>query len=62
MFTSFIMCHIDGEPIMINIMDISYVSGNEIVLISQAGQCLEVDEDFDEINAKLCEELNGTEG
>jgi hypothetical protein len=56
------MCHIDGEPIMINIMDISYVSGNEIVLISQAGQCLEVDEDFDEINAKLCEELNGSEG
>lgn len=58
MFTSFILCHADGEPVMINIMDISHVIGNEINLMSQPGMCLSVDESFEEINSKLCEELN----
>lgn len=61
MFTSFILCHIDGEPVMINIMDISYVTGSEIFLRSRSEEdmCLTVDESFDEINDKLCKELNG---
>ena len=59
MFTSFILCHINGEPVMINIIDISYVSDNEIVLKSQSGCCLSVDESFTEINEKLCAELGG---
>lgn len=46
---------------MINIMDISYVTGSEIFLRSRSEEdvCLTVDESFDEINSKLCEELNG---
>lgn len=61
MFTSFILCHIDKEPIMINIMDISYVTDNQIFLRSRQDEdvCISVDESFDEINSKLCEELNG---
>lgn len=61
MFTSFILCHIDDEPVMINIIDISYVSGNEIFLRSRDNEetCLSVDESFDVINDKLCKELNG---
>lgn len=57
MFTSFIICHKDNEPIMINIMDISYISENEIFLRSDPDLCIAVDESFEEINAKLCEEL-----
>lgn len=61
MFTSFILCHIDDKPVMINIMDISYVSDNEVFLRSRNEEdvCLIVDESFDEINDKLCKELNG---
>lgn len=60
MFTSFILCHVDDEPIMINIQDISYVSGNQIFLRSRQNEetCIEVDESFDVINDKLCKELN----
>lgn len=60
MFTSFILCHIDDEPVMININDISYVTGNNIFLCSrnEEDMCLTVDESFDEINNKLCQELN----
>lgn len=60
MFTSFILCHIDDEPIMINISDISYVTGNQIFLRSRENEetCIEVDEAFDVINDKLCQELN----
>lgn len=60
MFTSFILCHVDDEPIMINISDISYVSGNQIFLRSREEEetCIEVDESFDIINDKLCKELN----
>lgn len=60
MFTSFILCHIDNEPVMINIMDISYVTGSEVFLRSRSEEdvCLTVDESFDEINSKLCKELN----
>lgn len=60
MFTSFILCHIDNEPIMINIMDISYVTDNQIFLRSRQSEemCITVDESFDVINDKLCKELN----
>jgi hypothetical protein len=60
MFTSFILCNVDGEPIMINIQDISYVSGNQIFLRSRQDEetCITVDESFDVINDKLCQELN----
>lgn len=60
MFTSFILCHIDNEPIMINISDISYVTDNNIFLRSRQSEdtCIEVDESFDVINDKLCKELN----
>lgn len=60
MFTSFILCHIDNEPIMINISDISYVTDNQIFLRSRQDEdmCITVDESFDVINNKLCEELN----
>lgn len=60
MFTSFILCHIDNEPIMINISDISYVIGNQVFLCSRQDEeiCITVDESFDEINSKLCKELN----
>lgn len=58
MFTSFILIHQDKNPIMINILDISYISDNEIFLRSDPDQCIAVDESFEEINAKLCEELN----
>lgn len=60
MFTSFILCHIDNEPIMINIMDISYVTDNNIFLRSRLDEetCIAVDESFDVINDKLCKELN----
>lgn len=60
MFTSFILCHVDDEPIMINISDISYVSGNQIFLRSREEEdnCIVVDESFDVINDKLCKELN----
>lgn len=61
MFTSFILCHIDDAPIMINISDISYVSGRQIFLCSRQDEdtCIIVDESFDTINDKLCKELNG---
>ena len=60
MFTSFILCHVDEEPIMINIQDISYVSDNQIFLRSRQNEetCIAVDESFDVINDKLCQELN----
>ena len=60
MFTSFILCHIDDEPIMINTQDIIYVSGNQIFLRSRCDEetCIPVDESFDVINDKLCKELN----
>lgn len=60
MFTSFILCHIDGNPVMINIQDISYVTGNHIFLRSREDEdiCITVDESFDLINDKLCQELN----
>lgn len=60
MFTSFILCHIDGDPIMINISDISYITDNQIFLCSRQDEetCLIVDEPFDIINDKLCKELN----
>ena len=56
MFTRFILCHIDNEPVMINIQDISYVTGKHIFLRSREG--IVVDESFDLINDKLCQELN----
>ena len=60
MFTSFILCHINNEPIMINIQDISYVIGDHIFLRSREDEdtCITVDESFDLINDKLCQELN----
>ena len=60
MFTSFILCHINNEPIMINISDISYVMNNQIFLRSREDEdtCIAVDEPFDLINDKLCQELN----
>lgn len=60
MFTSFILCHVNGEPIMINIQDISYVTDNQIFLRSRCDEdtCIAVDETFDTINDKLCQELN----
>lgn len=60
MFTSFILCHVNGEPIMINIQDISYVTDNQIFLRSRQEEdiCITVDETFDTINDKLCQELN----
>ena len=60
MFTSFILCHIDDDPIMINISDISYVTNNQIFLRSRQNEetCIFVDEPFDTINDKLCQELN----
>ena len=60
MFTSFILCHIDDAPIMINISDISYVTDNCIFLRSRQNEetCIIVDESFDIINDKLCKELN----
>ena len=60
MFTSFILCHIDNDPIMINIADISYVTDNQIFLRSRQNEetCIIVDESFDIINDKLCQELN----
>lgn len=60
MFTSFILCRINNEPIMINIQDISYVVGNHIFLRSREDEdtCITVDESFDLINIKLCQELN----
>ena len=60
MFTSFILCHVDNEPIMINISDISYVTDNQIFLRSRQDEdtCIVVDESFDIINDKLCKELN----
>ncbi len=63
MFTSFILCHVDDEPIMINISDISYVSDNQIFLRSRLDEetCITVDESFDVINDKLCKELNDGE-
>lgn len=58
MFTSFIMVHAEGEPMMINIMDISFVKDN-IIYLRSMDDGLVVDEDFETINNKLCEELNG---
>ena len=60
MFTSFILCHVDNEPIMSNISDISYVTDNQIFLRSRQDEdtCIVVDESFDTINDKLCKELN----
>ena len=45
---------------MINIQDISYVIGNHIFLRSREDEdtCITVDESFDLINDKLCQELN----
>lgn len=60
MFTSFILCHVDNEPIMINISDISYVMDNQIFLRSRQDEetCIAVDESFEAINDKLYKELN----
>lgn len=58
MFTSSILIHQDGEPLMINILDISFVKGNTVFLRSMDNG-LKADESFEEINTKLCEELNG---
>lgn len=45
---------------MINIQDISYVTDNQIFLRSRCDEdtCIAVDETFDTINDKLCQELN----
>ena len=45
---------------MINIQDISYVTGNQIFLRSREDEdtCIAVDESFDIINDKLYKELN----
>lgn len=45
---------------MINVQDISYVTGNNIFLRSREDEytCIAVDESFDLINDKLCQELN----
>ena len=45
---------------MINIADISYVTDNQIFLRSRQNEetCIIVDESFDIINDKLCQELN----
>ena len=45
---------------MINISDISYVMDNQIFLRSREDEdtCIAVDESFDLINDKLCQELN----
>lgn len=59
MFTSFILVHVEGQPIMINILDISYIKGNEIFLRSESHDySIQCDEDFEELNDKLCKELN----
>jgi hypothetical protein len=42
---------------MVNIMDISYVSDNAIIMRSDPDHSIEVDETFEQINEKLCEEL-----
>lgn len=57
MFTSFIIIHQDKVPLMINILDISFIKGNTVFLRSMENG-LKADESFEEINAKLCEELN----
>ena len=48
MFTSFILIHQDGVPLMINIMDISFVKGN-VVYMRSMDNGLEADESFEEI-------------
>ena len=57
MFTSFIIVHQDGEPIMVNIMDIAFIKGNNIYLRSM-DDGFECDESFEELNDKLCKELS----
>ena len=60
MFTSFIKAHQNGEPMLINIMDISYVSGSDVHLRSDGGTelCITVDESFDEINNMIADEVS----
>lgn len=59
MFTSFILVHCEGQPIMINILDISYIKDNEIFLRSESHDySVQCDEGFEELNDKLCKELN----
>ena len=60
MFTSFIKVHQSGVPMLINIMDISYVKCSEIHLRSDGGTelCVEIDESFDEVNNLIAEEVS----
>lgn len=61
MFTSFILVHTpEGDEMMINIMDISYILDNQIFLRSRKEEdvCIEVAETFEQLNDKLCKELS----
>ena len=60
MLTNFILCHIDNEPIIINIQDISYISENHIFLRSRHNEesCIVVDESFEIISYELCKVIN----
>lgn len=61
MFTSFILVHTpEGDEMMVNIMDISYILDNQIFLRSRKEEdvCIEVAETFEQLNDKLCKELS----
>lgn len=61
MFTSFILVHTpEGDEMMVNIMDISYILDNQIFLRSRTEEdvCLQVAETFEQLNDKLCKELD----
>lgn len=58
MFTSFILVHQDGEPMMINIMDISFIKDN-LIFLKSMDEGLDCDESFQELNEKLCAEIGG---
>lgn len=58
MFTSFITIHQDGEPVLVNISDISFVRDNHLYLKSM-DEGFVCDESYVELNNKIAEELNG---
>lgn len=58
MFTSFILVHQDGEPLLININHITMVQEG-FIFTDDLDDGIPVDEDFAAINNMIADELSG---
>lgn len=55
-FTSFILLHREGEPVLVNIMDISMIKDGVLFLMS-IDEGIHIDESLEEVNNLIAKEL-----